>query len=316
MKAFLRTRGRHLCLAAALLTLCGVVSAAEAGRPPSPVKNMDVPWIERPWGWRYLIYISPDWKTHKDAIGAVDAKKGPAVLDRNWESLFDTTRHFPSKDPSARPGEGVSVVVVEFDKDGNVLTPNKFSGPLRGRIDQTLRIVLAAGQPGQDPQFRFGKWFLGLGDVSTHWAPGVCGVKETPSPFSKTDTGYLYGPAYEIDRYSPTVGCREWAYQLYSPARPYIDVTSYVPKKFDEPDGNGAYIHAVVGWARFDDNKPIIGQHDKQWYCLHECPGGDKPGVIPDIQAWAKKNGWPVPKPPTRVPVFPDPPAKSGTYPQ
>ncbi len=109
-------------------------------------------------------------------------------------------------------------------------------------------------------------------------------------------------------------GCREWAYQIKEPGRPYIDVTSYIPKRFDDY-GPGTYIHETIGWARFEDHKPIIGKHEYLWYCLHDCPGDDLPGVIPDIKAWAAKNGWKAPQPPTRVPVFPDPPAKSGYYP-
>jgi hypothetical protein len=124
----------------------------------------------------------------------------------------------------------------------------------------------------------------------------------------------LYGKLFKPDEFSTTFGCREWAYQLYDDARPYIDVTSYVPK--GKTFEHGTYIREFIGWGRFGDKKPIIGKHRAVWYCLYDCPNGEQPGPIADIKAWAQKNGWPVPKPPTKVPTFPDPPAKAGTYPR
>ncbi|MBX9901413.1 MAG: hypothetical protein K2Y28_11585, partial [Burkholderiaceae bacterium] len=66
------------------------------------------------------------------------------------------------------------------------------------------------------------------------------------------------------------------------------------------------YIRKFLGWARFGDKKPVIGKHIKTWVCLLDCPNGDKPGIIPDIKKWAKKNGWTIPKPPEKQPQFPD----------
>jgi hypothetical protein len=206
---------------------------------------------------------------------------------------------------------------IAFDQDGKVKTPNESEAPLYGKIDRLLNLTLSAGGDVKQPRYHLGSWFLGLGDVSTHWAPGLCKASEMPNPFANTDlgTGYLYGPRFESSSSFATFGCREWAYQLQNPNRPYIDITSYVNKK-DDPDGTCTYIHELFGWARFSDEpKPVIGKHEQDWYCFHECPGGDKPGLIPDIKAWAKKNGWAMPVRPTRIPVFPDPPAKSGSYP-
>lgn len=138
------------------------------------------------------------------------------------------------------------------------------------------------------------------------------------------------------------VGCREWTYQLYRPAtlagdggqppksdgtcnskqppadlgngrrvceglaefdpkafQPYIDVTTTLDKQ-----GKQTFIGNVLGWARFSDPpRPVIGKHGDYWVCLHECPDGEAPGVIPDIRAWTAKRGWPMPKP---VPYFPN----------
>lgn len=228
--------------------------------------------------------------------------------------LFEPSYFFPAKPSRARTGDGISVVLLKFDEKGVVLTPNLKGLPLTGRINRLNGVVLSGGDQRTDPLFDLGDWFLGFGDISVHWAPAICHYLSVPSPFSSTDTRYLYGPKFKPGIGDPTVGCREWAYQLQDPGRPYIDITSYVPKDVDA-DGTGAYIYETLGWAGFDDKKPIIGRNDNTWYCLHDCPGASKPGPIEDIAAWASKQGWPTPKPPTRIPVFPDPPAREGKYP-
>lgn len=97
-----------------------------------------------------------------------------------------------------------------------------------------------------------------------------------PNPFANTElgAGYLYGPRFVPSSSFATFGCREWADQLQHPNRPYIDITSYVNKKND-PDGSGTYVHQLFSWTRFSDEpKPVIGKHEQNWYCFHECPGG------------------------------------------
>jgi len=295
--------------------LCSVtITVMAVEGPENPNSKNNRPWIERPWAWRYLMYISPDWDNHRRFEQGYNEKIGPQALRRQWKPLFDATHFFQSYDKHADPGSGISVVLIEFDKDGKVTTPNAFGKPLHGRIGQNMWVTLAEGDSGVDRQFDIGYWFLGLDDASTDWAPSICSISHRPTPFDKTNTSYLYGSVYQIYSWRPIVGCREWAYQIKDSGRPYIDITSYIPKRFDDY-GPGTYIHETIGWARFEDHKPIIGKHEYLWYCLHDCPGNDQPGVIPDIQAWAAKNGWKPPQPPTRVPVFPDPPAKSGYYP-
>jgi hypothetical protein len=306
---------KHYFKLAIFTLLCSVTISVTAGvdkKKPNQ-KNM-ISWIKRPWAWRYLMFISPDWANHKKYDQGYNEQVGPKALDQRWKPLFDVTHFFPSNDKTARPGSGISVVVIEFDKDGKVTTPNAFGKPLHGRIHPHTQVTLAEGNPGVHRQFDIGYWFPGLGDASTHWAPSICSYSQLPSTFATTNAGYLYGPANEISRRFSTVGCREWAYQIKDPGRPYIDVTSYIPERFD-PHGPGTYIQETIGWAGFEDHKPVIGKQDDDWYCLHDCPGDDQPGVIPDIKAWAAKNGWKAPQPPTRVPVFPDPPARSGYYP-
>lgn len=270
-------------------------------------------WIERPWEMRYFLMVTGDWRIAKE--GAIRRNARPGKISFSWEQLFDPIVEFPSTKPHARPRDALSVITIEFDKQGWVTTPHTHKGTLRGRLNRLSYITLSTGDDPQDARYNLGEWFLGLGDTSTDWAPGLCVLKNIPTPFAKTDEYYLYGPKFKLDEFSTTFGCREWAYQLYDPDRPYIDVTTYIPKSIDK-DGPGTYIREFIGWARFDDKKPVIGKDENQWYCLHDCPGGDKPGPIGNINAWAAKNGWAVPKRPTRVPTFPDPPAIAGTYPK
>lgn len=285
--------------------------------PGATKREHRAPWLERPWELRYFLYVTPDWQRQQGFAKATNAERhrGTRRTSFMWREYFEPFAFFQFTDRWAQPGEGLSAVRIEFDKSGTVTSKHSLDTPLRGRIDTLLYMALSTGDDAGQPRFDLGRWFMGLGDVSTHWAPGLCGLKHVPSPFSLTDPYYLYGPKFTVNKYSQTFGCREWAYQLNDQNRPYIDITSYIPKQAD-PDGPGTYIHPTMGWSSFRDApKPVIGKHEATWYCLHECPGGDPPGVIPDIQAWARKNGWNAPKPPTRIPVFPDPPANSGTYP-
>jgi hypothetical protein len=277
-----------------------------------------IEWLGRPWELRYILYVSDHWSISAENAQERKDKAGIKVLDRDWWELFFRPQvFFPSRDKWAQPGDGLSAVVIEFDRDGKVKTPHAAGASLYGKIDRILDLTLSEGGDVNKPRYDLGFWFMGLGDVSTHWAPGLCKASEMPNPFAKTElgTGYLYGPKFEPSSIFATFGCREWAYQLQHPNRPYIDITSYLNKK-DDPDGSGTYVRELFGWSRFNDApKPVIGKHEQDWYCFHECPGGEKPGSIPNIKEWAKKNGWSVPVRPTRIPVFPDPPAKSGTYP-
>jgi hypothetical protein len=268
-------------------------------------------WIERPWQMRYFMMVTDTWAIEKE--GAIKRSGKPGRVSLEWKEIFEPTAAIPLPGALSEMRDTLSVALIEFNGQGMVTTPHSRGGQLRGRLNRLLYITLSTGEGPRDPQYDLGHWFMGLGDVSTDWAPGLCGQRDHPNPFSKTNAFYLYGPKFEINEYSATFGCREWAYQLYNDARPYVDVTSYIPKSVDK-DGPGTYIREFIGWARFDDRKPVIGKHEKQWYCLHDCPGGDKPGPIADIRAWATTNKWPVPTPPTKMPMFPDPPAKAGTY--
>ncbi len=275
-------------------------------------------WIERPWNMRYFIYVEPErgWDSTKRAAITQNAKQASREPKRrffSWEELFDPTDLVKTKAPDLIGNPNLVVVVLSFDQDGMVTSPHSRDKPIRGRINQLRYLGLSDGEGLVDRFYGVAEWFTGIGDASTHWAPAFCNYDQTPDVLRVKSDGYLYGKFFKPHSLTPLFGCREWAYQLYDNERPYIDVTSYeLGAKGKQPKG---HIREFMGWARFGDNKPVIGQHEGDWYCLHDCPGGDAPGLIPDIKAWAKRFDWHAPVPPTRVPTFPDPPAKSGTYP-
>lgn len=269
-------------------------------------------WLERSWEWRYILFVSDGWSSEVRVAQRSREKedRDPHEL-RSLARAFNPTVLIPA--PVSSPlDESLAVVAVEFDKQGFVTTAHTDGSRLRGRINRIQSVLLSAGDDATNHRYHLGFWFTGLGDVSTHWAPAICVSNQKPDAAQVRSDGYLYGRLFKPNSQSTTFGCREWAYQLYDPDRPYIDVTSYVPKDADYPDGS--YIREFIGWARFDDRKPVIGKDGKTWVCLHDCPNGDKPGVIPDITAWAKRSGWAVPTPPSRMPMFPDPPGKTGVY--
>jgi hypothetical protein len=306
------------CVTSCLLWVHVAGMAQRPSITTEPERSGRITWIERPWNARYFIHTEPesDWIISKDVSKEGNLKRAERAPQRRfltWEELFDPSHLVKLKVPDLSGNPNLAVVVVSFDKNGMVTSPHTRGKPLKGRINSLRNLGLSDGEGLDDRFYYMAHWFTGIGDASTHWAPAFCGLDHRPdAAMVKSDT-YLYGKLFKPDGYRPIFGCREWAFQLYDGERPYIDVTSYEPTSKGKPPKG--YIREFMGWARFSDNKPVIGQHEGDWYCLHDCPGGDKPGLIPDIKAWAKRFDWLVPVPPTRVPTFPDPPATSGTYP-
>lgn len=306
------------CLLCCLLLSQGLGIAQSSDAPPTGSRPGGLTWIERQWDIRYLIYVDAEsrWASTKRVSAKANAKRSNGKPGRQyfgWEEFFSPEHLVKTRVPDALDNPNVAVVLIKFDKDGGVNSSHTDGRPLRGRINRLLEVGLSEGEALNDRFYSFGYWFLGMGDASTHWAPAVCNIYQQPDPATIKSDDYLYGKLFKPNEYTPLFGCREWAYQLYDNDRPYIDVTSYQPRSKGQPPKG--YIRAFVGWARFGDSKPIIGLHAGDWYCLHDCPAGDLPGLIPDIHSWAKRFKWPAPLPPTKVPTFPDPPAKAGTYP-
>lgn len=289
------------------LLLGHVAKACAADEDPSRL------WIERPWEYRYIIQIeSPydheGWKR----VSAKGIVSGQTINHFRIDPLFPLSISIPT-DPEQRGGENqaIGAIVVQFDKDGRVITSNDLSLNLRGRMNRPFEIVLSASDQPNSWQFHLGYWYTGSGNPNElEYTPAICEGAEIPY-FQDKKGRYTKGFKSSSVSTSGNFGCREWGYYLQNDKFPYIDVTSYGKDQF----GPFSYIRPILGWARFDaPPKPVIGKHGKVWVCLHECPNGESPGIIPDIKQWAAKNGWPVPTPPKKQPMFPDREYKRGAF--
>lgn len=290
-------------------------------------------WLTYPWEVRYIILVAGHYQGAVNVArlrnGKKDLKGNPGF--RDFEELFDPVFPFKmeafaddyvaaDKDAIYRYGY-FGFQVIEFDRSGKVLTANRSLQPLTGRqaLDsekvRNASLVSGEGKPG-DYWYPLGNWFEGFpsGD-GREFSPALCHLHWDDGRYALNSSERYFHPEREFNRKAVEedvglFGCREWGYQLYHRpvafglqerpgGRPYIDVTSYGGKR-----GEKTRIGDFLGWAGFDDPpRPVIGKHGKYWVCLHECPDGEKPGLIPDINAWVSKRGWPLPKP---MPSFPD----------
>lgn len=268
-------------------------------------------WINRPWEYRYVIRIeSPSEYEEWQEFAEKKLAQEKRINHYNLEPLFPLAVSITT-DPDYYRGEdkAIGAMVVDFNKDGWVITPNVLSLRLRGRMNRLFGIVLSAGDQPDSWWFLLGEWYTGQSGYELAYTPAICDSSEVPKFYTRFTAGrYTKGFAAERFDQLGNFGCREWAYYLQSDKHPYIDVTSYGKDK-------STYIRPVLGWGRFDvPPKPVIGKHGNIWVCLHECPNGEAPGIIPDIKAWAKANAWPVPKPPKKQPMFPDRVYKRGEF--
>lgn len=244
-------------------------------------------WKNRPWMLRYVIFLSSNEAMKKDISSSkkfnkMDGKNGKKYIYHDIYELFPTLKNtLHSKDIT------VATVVINFDTDGNVLSDQtQFSG-LKGRLSQLDTFVLTRENDPEMKPYSFASWEQGI-DGNIEFSPGLCTIIDS----------HRYEDDWKKNNSKGNVGCREWTAQLYR-KDPYIDVTTYSKK--------GNFIGEVVGWARFEDGPtPIIGMQGKQWLCLHECPAGERPGVIADMQAWTRRHGFPMPVPPPKQPLYPN----------
>ncbi|MFY7939810.1 MAG: hypothetical protein ACOVOX_02780, partial [Burkholderiaceae bacterium] len=121
-----------LALLAGLAMLSSAPLWAQQQERPSWLR-----WIKRPWEMRYFIYVKPErrWKYSQQL--AAERNQKSMKEDFAWEQFFEaqTVLRIPhwnlDKDPElAKYPEDLAVVVIEFDKDGWVSTPNSFGKPL------------------------------------------------------------------------------------------------------------------------------------------------------------------------------------------
>lgn len=287
--------------------LLGLVAPVQAQEDGSRV------WIERKWEFRYVLKIGdPDFfELRRDRASKELALGGPKNA-YDSEAIMPNVKLFQIPDYYNEFDNKVATLLMSFNEQGAVTSPYDWPHKLFGRINRIRNIVLAPGSGPNDLQFRVGKWFTGNTADDTLYIPAIC----------TSDDQERYAKGFKANNVTGAFGCREWGYYLQSPEYPYIDVTSYQwgEDYSKKPNKQGKYplrpethIRPVIGWGRFDvPPKPVIGRHGTNWVCLHECPNGDAPGIIPDIKAWAAKNGWPVPKAPKKMPLFPDKPYKPG----
>jgi hypothetical protein len=263
----------------------------------------DRDWLGRKWEFTYVMLVdSPDGMAYEAAIG----KKNLSLGEPNRRKLpaaifpYNTLLVSDSVKESER-NRSISTLLITFDNKGLVTSPYEWEPGLTGHINRLLEVSLAVGNGPNELIFNIGDWYTGVSTSELNYIPAIC---------SYDDTEKRYKRGFKADSFDSfgTFGCREWGYYLKSDAHPYIDVTSYYQ------DG-GTYIRPFIGWGRFDvPAKPVIGKQGKAWMCLYDCPNGAAPGVIPDIAAWAKQQGWQVPKRPKKMPIFTDVPRKRGEF--
>lgn len=275
-------------------------------------------WIPRPWEFRYVLIVdSPSAFPRKKRLYQEDMQSNKMDIT-SVLPLFDDVRTIRIR-PAMGSSEGaISLVLIEFNQQGEVLTPHSGPPRLKGHINRLGYLVLAAGNAATDRQFDLGHWYTGRSSEELIYTPALCTLEDMQERYLK---GFNFN--YPFTGF----GCREWGYYLKSEEQPYIDVTSYQHKlrnvrgSMDPVTGKtiwletNTYIRDFIGWGRFDiAAKPVIGNFENTWVCLHECPDGEAPGVIPDIKEWVKKRGWPLPKRPKKQPMFPDVERKPGDF--
>ena len=209
--------------------------------------------------------------------------------DGSGPSYFDAEALLEPGTPYATPGQrSIITSLVSFDPSGRVNSPNVPPGRWGGRRNVLGVLVLIDEDHPAEKPYAIADWDQGVpGSV---FSPAICGQSDMNRYENHWGMVAIYG----------AFGCREWTAQLYDPDRPYIDVTSYAAH-------GRTFIGEFVGWSRFrDPAKPVIGRHGRTWLCLHDCPAGEKTGVIPDIKVWAKQHGFPLPIKPPKQPQFPN----------
>ena len=268
-----------ILLSALLADAAAAMSATEERRPSRK-------WIDIPWNLRYVMFINSEKNMKLDMdicrdFNAQDGKQGNDYVYLNAKELLrGSKKSVPTTNPL------VATAAIYFDQSGKVLNQELQNLAFTAKRSSIDTLVLIR-EGTDDKPYAFADWDQGIpGDVS--FSPAVC----------VTTDSHRYSKHWKKNDLSGNVGCREWTAQLYQ-KEPYIGVTTYSKK--------GNFIGEVVGWARFEDGPtPIIGMQGKQWLCLHECPAGEQPGVIPDMKAWTSKHGFPMPVRPPKQPRYPN----------
>jgi hypothetical protein len=229
------------------------------------------------WEVRYVL-IADSVRGFQQSASLASAENREALQLHNGSPPLNAAVLFK---PTAVFNKRVAVALIEFDRNGHVIGNDALAG-FSGRHGAYTTLVLFKDKP-----YYFADWYVE--PEPSHFMPALCTQRDywrytRPWNYESADGGF---------------GCREWTAQLYRKERPYIDVTTYGNRR--------NFIGKFIGWARFEDApKPVIGSSGKTWLCLHDCPAGEKPGIIPDIRAWTRKHGFPVPVAPAIQPEYPN----------
>lgn len=266
-----------------LLIIGANVALSTAAKPKT---GSSIKWVDAPWDIRYFIFINSEKNMKIDIdvskkFNAQDGKKGKNYIYLDAPELLSSiNKNIPTKTTS------IASASILFDDKGKVRNEEYSLRKYTGKLSNFGDFVLAEQSSKKKPY-----WFAS-------WGPSLPGdIQLSPALCSTTDS-HRYSNDWDKSGASGNVGCREWAAQLYA-KKPYINVTNYSKK--------GNFIGQLVGWARFEDRPtPVIGMQGNQWLCLYECPAGEQPGVIPDIQKWTRKYGFPMPVQPVKQPLYPD----------
>jgi hypothetical protein len=274
----------HLNKIIVLTTACTIYQASATAQNNEDHSRV---WLNTPWEVRYLLYVTveerqKEWQLLAKEKNANDGKKGKHHVYLDAMALFKKSAVFATPNAS-----NIATTLITFDHQGRVTSDAALLGLTGKRTALDYLVLMRDSAPTEKPYSLL------------HWSQGVPGnMTFGPGPCTMLDI-LRYEDDWRSGRYPGDFGCREWTAQLFNDERPYIDVTTYTKR--------GNFIGEFVGWSRFEDApKPVIGMNGKTWFCLHECPAGEQPGSINDIQAWARKHNYPVPVPPPYQPEYPD----------
>jgi len=273
---------RFLCWLLALLPLFGLAAPILDTTPAART------WLQRPWEIRYVLFVEPARRMQSEIMVARQMNlergaSGSASVYLSAAALFEPTATLPDAGT-----EAVAVLALAFDPDGRIINQKGVLKTMSARRNLLDTLVLIDENAPDARPYDLADWAQGIpGDVT--FSPAVCGADDTRR----------YTAVWDLNSPAGSFGCREWTAQLYNRKQPYIDVTSYASHR--------SFIGEVLGWSRFEDPPtPVIGKHGKVWLCLHECPRGEKPGMIPDIRAWTTRHGYPMPVRPSKQPLYPN----------
>jgi hypothetical protein len=257
-------------------------SHAEEVNPPSRR------WIDRPWEIRYLLFVNTQQRfTEAYRLARLqntsDGKNGKRYV------YWDAMELIPKAATFATPGTpSIAVGLVTFDAQGRVTSSDERLRGFTAKLSALGDLVLIRNSTPSAKPYEL-----------LHWSQGIPGnLSFGPSPCTMLDI-LRYQDEWKSGGYPGDFGCREWTAQLFDDERPYVDVTTYTRR--------GNFIGEFVGWSRINDGaKPVIGMNGKTWLCLHDCPAGEKSGVIANINTWTREHGYPMPKKPRHQPEYPN----------